>query len=66
MCVAMIHEYPIAFACKAYLSSAFVVALFTYTHTQTLFGVILNVTVMWKTIFGAKNVICHRRRFVRS
>lgn len=46
MCVAMIHEYPIAFACKAYLSSAFVVALFTYTHTQTLFGVILNVTVM--------------------
>lgn len=36
MCVAMIHEYPIAFARKAYLSSAFVVALFTYTHTNTL------------------------------
>lgn len=34
MCVAMIHEYPIAFACKAYLSSAFVVALFTCTHTH--------------------------------
>lgn len=34
MCVAMIHEYPIAFACKAYLSSAFVVALFTSTHTH--------------------------------